>query len=46
VTPKRVFWSVTSIPVKFVGVGETPDDVEPFDPDRFVEGLFAEEERP
>jgi fused signal recognition particle receptor len=37
--------SVTSIPVKFVGLGETPDDVEPFDPDRFVEGLFAEEDR-
>lgn len=37
--------SVTSIPVKFVGLGETPDDVEPFDPDRFVEGLFSEEDR-
>jgi fused signal recognition particle receptor len=32
---------VTSIPVKFVGVGETPDDVQPFDPDAFVEALFA-----
>ncbi len=32
----------TSIPVKFVGVGETPDDVQPFDPERFVEALFAE----
>lgn len=31
------------VPVKLVGVGETPDDVEPFDPDRFVEGMFAEE---
>ncbi len=31
----------TDIPVKFVGVGETPDDIEPFDPDRFVEALFA-----
>ena len=30
------------IPVKFIGVGETPDDVEPFDPKRFVEALFAE----
>jgi len=29
------------VPVKLVGVGETPDDVEPFDPDRFVEGMFA-----
>ncbi len=28
------------IPVKFIGVGETPDDVEPFDPPRFVEAMF------
>ena len=32
----------TDIPVKFVGIGETPDDVQPFDPDTFVEALFAE----
>jgi fused signal recognition particle receptor len=31
----------TKIPVKFVGVGETPDDAEPFDPDQFVDALFA-----
>lgn len=31
------------IPVKFVGLGETIDDVEPFDPQAFVEALFAEE---
>lgn len=31
-----------NIPVKFVGVGETPDDVEPFDPGKFVEAMFAE----
>lgn len=30
------------IPVKFIGVGETPDDVEPFDPERFVEAMFVE----
>ncbi len=29
-------------PVKFIGVGETPDDLEPFDPDRFVEAMFEE----
>ena len=28
------------VPVKLVGVGETPDDVEPFDPDSFVEAMF------
>lgn len=30
------------IPVKLIGVGETPDDVQPFDPAAFVEALFAE----
>ena len=30
------------IPVKFIGVGETPADLEPFDPNAFVEALFAE----
>lgn len=30
------------IPVKFVGLGETVDDIEPFDPDTFVEALFAD----
>jgi len=29
------------VPVKFVGVGEGLDDLEPFDPDAFVEALFA-----
>jgi len=32
----------TSIPVKFIGVGETPDDVQPFDPGAFVDAMFAE----
>ena len=31
-----------NVPVKFVGLGETPDDIEPFDPDLFVSALFAE----
>ena len=33
--------AVSNIPVKFIGVGETPDDVEPFDPDNFVEAMFS-----
>jgi fused signal recognition particle receptor len=33
------------VPVKLVGVGETPEDVQPFDPDAFVDALFAEVER-
>jgi fused signal recognition particle receptor len=28
--------------VKFIGVGETPEDVQPFDPDAFVEAMFSE----
>ena len=30
------------VPVKLIGVGETPDDVEPFDPDAFVEAMFGD----
>lgn len=29
------------IPVKFVGLGETPEDIAAFDPEEFVEALFA-----
>lgn len=32
---------VLDIPVKFVGLGETPEDIAAFDPDEFVEALFA-----
>ncbi|MHC5139920.1 MAG: signal recognition particle-docking protein FtsY, partial [Planctomycetota bacterium] len=28
------------IPVKFVGLGETPEDIAEFDPEEFVEALF------
>ncbi len=31
-----------NIPVKFVGLGETPEDIETFDPKRFVDALFGE----
>jgi fused signal recognition particle receptor len=31
----------TEIPVKFIGIGETPADVQPFDPEAFVDALFA-----
>lgn len=31
-----------NVPVKFVGLGETPQDIEPFDPNTFVEAMFAE----
>jgi signal recognition particle GTPase len=28
------------VPVKYIGVGEDVDDLQPFDPARFVEALF------
>jgi fused signal recognition particle receptor len=33
----------TSIPVKYIGLGETPDDVQPFDPGAFVDALLSVE---
>jgi fused signal recognition particle receptor len=30
------------IPVKFIGLGETPQDIETFDPARFIDALFGE----
>src|SRR3954470_2686944 len=33
-----------NIPVKFIGLGETPQDIETFDPTRFVEALFSTRE--
>ncbi len=29
------------VPVKLIGVGETAEDLQPFDPEAFVEGLFG-----
>jgi fused signal recognition particle receptor len=29
------------IPVKFIGLGETMEDIEPFDPDKFVDALLS-----
>lgn len=29
-----------NLPVKFIGLGETPEDIESFDPNRFVDALF------
>lgn len=31
-----------NIPVKFVGLGEGMDDLQPFDPEKYVYGLFAD----
>jgi fused signal recognition particle receptor len=33
--------SKLDLPVKFIGVGEKLDDLEPFDPNEYVEALFA-----
>ena len=35
--------SELDIPVKYIGVGETIDDLEKFDPDQYVEALFRTE---
>lgn len=35
------------VPVKFIGLGETPEDAQPFDPESFVEAMFeAKDEQP
>jgi fused signal recognition particle receptor len=31
------------LPVKFIGLGEKPDDLQPFDPKQFARALFGEE---
>ncbi len=30
------------LPVKFIGVGESMDDLQPFDPDAYIEAIFGE----
>ena len=30
-----------NIPVKFIGLGETPQDIETFDPQRFVDSCLG-----
>jgi fused signal recognition particle receptor len=32
------------LPIIFAGLGESPDDLQPFDPDLFVDGILAQEE--
>jgi len=35
------------VPVKFIGLGETPEDAQPFDPESFVEAMFeSKDEQP
>ena len=36
--------SVKGIPVKYIGVGETIDDLQKFDSEEFVNALFYREE--
>ncbi|MFL2908297.1 MAG: signal recognition particle-docking protein FtsY, partial [Limisphaerales bacterium] len=31
-----------NLPIKFIGLGEQADDLQPFDPRQFAEALFAE----
>ena len=32
------------LPIKFIGLGEQPDDLQPFDPKQFAEALFTEKQ--
>jgi fused signal recognition particle receptor len=32
------------LPIKFIGVGEQPDDLQPFNPKQFAEALFSEKD--
>jgi fused signal recognition particle receptor len=32
------------LPILFAGLGESPDDLQPFDPDLFIEGILAQED--
>ena len=31
-----------ALPVKFIGLGEKPEDLQPFDPAQFAQALFEE----
>ncbi|HPR40292.1 MAG TPA: hypothetical protein PKV62_04665 [Oscillospiraceae bacterium] len=33
------------IPIRFIGVGEQADDLQPFNPEEFSKALFAAEEK-
>ena len=49
--PRKTAWMTApgwscqqlGLPIHFIGLGETPDDIEPFDPGSFVDALFATE---
>jgi fused signal recognition particle receptor len=34
------------LPIKFIGLGEQADDLQPFDPKQFADALFPEEPQP
>jgi fused signal recognition particle receptor len=36
--------SELELPILFAGLGESPDDLQPFDPDLFIDGILAEME--
>ena len=39
-------WDELRIPVKLVGLGERPEDLAAFEPEVFVEAMFAEGDEP
>ena len=38
---QRAVYDEIGVPVKFVGLGERPEDIAPFDADTFVEALLS-----
>ena len=38
---KGLIKDMLDIPVKFIGLGEKPEDIAEFEPERFVEALFS-----
>ncbi|MDG2200007.1 MAG: signal recognition particle-docking protein FtsY [Phycisphaerales bacterium] len=39
-------WDELGIPIKLVGLGERPEDLAPFEPEIFIEAMFAEGDDP
>ena len=33
-------WNEVKVPVKYIGTGETPADIAPFDPEAFIDEMF------
>ena len=41
-TTDVTWWRELNLPILFAGLGEKPDDLQPFDPDLFIQGILGE----